>query len=773
MKCFLFSLLILITTTITHANTIFQASDDVRLRIDRQVDFLLDETLGLSLENVRASDQWQPITTNNVNLGFIKEAAWFRFELQVINTNDYVLHIPYPILDYLDLYSFVDGEPYLEVKTGDARNFDTRVVDHINFVFPYSLEAGQTLTVYIRIDTAGGVDVPLRFSSKDLFIEEDKENTLFRGFVLGITFLMLFYNGFIFISLRDRVYGFYVLNIFAHIVNSNVYEGSAFKLMWPNTPILNDYMFPVFNGFVLVTSLLFMFELLQVLEKSTWYKKYFLVLLAVVSTYPFLGVLLPYSVIVPIEVLSTLIVYLSSLILGFYLSLKGDRTAKYFTVAVSLFLLGIVSSNLKALGLLPTNLFTQHAYQIGFFVDMVVLSLALAQKIDIAQKERSSAQRDNIKNLKRYEDLYSESLSGNFQVALNGEIVSVNKAFLNILGFENERELFESKMMSDINQFSIDPVASKIIVNTVKRFGCIIDFEEEVSKKDGTPIWISLSIRSVINNDGITEYYEGSVLNINERKENETLREQGLKDRMSTLEQLIIGISHELNTPLGTSITGLSHLSEVLTDLRVHKKDNTLTTDLFDSMLNEGFQAAELTQKNLARVSALIKQFKHISVNQHGYEIGLVNLISSISSGLVMYERTLAERAIDIYIDCEESLEVNTYGEAISEIVKQLVSNSLDHAFNDSNNKKIEITATLVGDFVELLYQDNGSGLSVKGSAELFNPFYTTMRGYQGKVGLGMYLTFNLLTQLLKGEIEVGKPEVGVSILMKFPQHAL
>mgnify|MGYP002700144042 FL=1 len=771
----LFSLLILFLSVIasanTHANTVQQVGDDVRYSINRQVDYLLDDSLALTLEDVRTSKQWQPIDRNIVNLGFIKEAAWLRFELQAINSNDYILHLPYPILDYLDHYSFVDGEPYLEVKTGDARKFDTRAVDHIDFIFPYRLEAGQTLTVYLRIDTEGGLDVPLRFSSKDLFLASDKENTLFRGFVLGILILMLFYNSFIFISLRDRVYGFYVLNIFAYIVTSNVYDGGAFKLLWPDIPSLNSFIFPVFFGLIQVTSIVFMLALLQVMNKSSWYKKYFLILLGIVSTFPFLGALIPYSTIVPIEVAFSLIVNTSSLILGIHLSLKGDRIAMYFTVAVSLFMVGLVSNNLKALGFLPTNFFTLHAYQVGFFVDMVVLSLALAQKIDIARKERSWAQRENIKNLKRYEDLYSESLSGNFQVTLKGKIVSVNHAFLDMLGYENEEELFNSKVANNINLFSMDGNASKFIIDTVRQYGKIVDFEEEAIKKDGSIIWVSISVRSVTNGEGVIEYYEGSMLDINERKENETLREQGMKDQMSTLEQLVIGISHELNTPLGTSITSLSYLNKLMIEMDEKKQENILSPQLFDSILKEEFQAVELTNNNLERVNELIKQFKHISVTQHGYEIKDVNLLTTISSGVVGFEISLLRKSIDIRINCDENINVVSYGEAISEIIGQLVSNSMDHAFDDQSEKIIEITASLKESTVELLYQDNGKGLTDKGKLELFNPFYTTMRGYQGKVGLGMYLTFNLATQLLMGEVEVGKPEQGISILIKMPSY--
>jgi PAS domain S-box-containing protein len=769
MNSLMFGLLLIVLPGIASANTVLQVDDEVRYSINRQVDYILDDSLELTLEDVRASEQWQPINRNIVNLGFIKEAAWFRLELQAINSNDYILHLPYPILDYLDHYSFVDGEPYLEVKTGDARRFDTRGINHIDFIFPYRLEAKQILTVYLRIETEGAIDVPLRFSSKDLFLESDTENTLFRGFVLGILFLMLFYNTFIFISLRDRVYGFYVLNIFSYIVTSNVYDGGAFKYLWPNNPGLNDYIFPIFNGLILVTSILFMLALLQVMDKPSWYKKYFLMLLGIVATFPFLGALMPYSTIVPLEVAFSLIVYTSSLILGVHLSLKGNRTAMYFTVAVCLFMVGLVSSNLKALGLLPTNFFTQHAYQVGFFVDMVVLSLALAQKIDVARKERSWAQRENIKNLKRYEDLYSESLSGNFQVTLKGKIVSVNNAFLEMLGYGNEKELFESKMANDINLFSKDRNTSIFIINTVKRCGRIVDFEEAVVRKDKSIIWVSLSVRTVTNSEGIIEYYEGSMLDINERKENETLRDQAMKDRMSTLEQLVVGVSHELNTPLGTSITGLSHLKQLMIEMNSRKKENSLSATLFDSIINEEFQAVELTTSNLEKVCELIKQFKHISVNQHGYEIGSVNLLAVISSGLVRFKDKLSDNNVVVQVNCDEDINIITYGDAISEIVMQLVSNSLDHAFDEMYDKQIEITASLKGLDVVLLYQDNGRGLSDKGKVELFNPFYTTMRGNQGKVGLGMYLTFNLLTQLLMGGVEVEKPEQGISITMKFP----
>jgi len=758
--------LLLATSVMTFANPILYVDDNLRYSLNRQVDYLLDSSMQLSLEEVRVSDDWQSIDRNTVNMGFITEALWLRFDIQAVKSNDYILHLPYPILDYLDHYSFIDGQTDLVIKTGDARNFNTRAVNHIDFVFPYRLEAGQTLSVYLRVTSQGTVDVPLRFSSKALFSQENEENILFRGFVMGILFLMLFYNLFIFVSLRDRVYGFYVLNISAFIVTSNAYDGGAFQLLWPNAPVFNEFVFPIFNGLIQVTSIVFMMELLQIWDKKTWYRKYFLVLLTIVSTFPILGALLPYSTIVPIEVSFSLIVYTSALILGMHLSFKGNRTAMYFTVAVFLFMVGLVSSNLKALGLLPTNFFTQHAYQLGFFVDMVVLSLALAQKIDIARKERSWAQKENIKNLKRYEDLYGESLLGNFQLTLDGKLVSVNKAFLDILGYSNEEELLSSNIAKDITKMSLDDASNELIIRTVKRTGKIIDFEEEVVNKNGDVIWISLSVRSVANSEGGTEYYEGSILNISERKENENIREQALKDRMATLEQLVVGICHELNTPLGTSITSISHAKSLLAEVEGildGSKENAL------SLISQSHEAIELSDTNLKRVVDLIKQFKNISVNQYGYELSESNLLATISSGLVGFNKKFVDENVRVKVSCEADYIVKTYSDALSEIISQLVSNSLDHAFVGRENKTIIINVSIKNGMVELIYRDDGTGLSDAGKHDLFNPFYTTMRGYHGKVGLGMYLTFNLLTQLLNGDVEIENPEVGFSLVMKFP----
>ncbi len=738
-------------------------------RLSTEVDFLFDESLNLHLDEVIDSNRWTAITSSSINFSFRSEAVWLRFSIKVSHTDEYILHIPYPLIDYLDNYSFIDNKKLPPVLTGDARNFDSRKSNHIDFVFPYSLKQGETLTVYLRAASGGALDIPIDFISKKHFTQKEHSNNFFRGFVSGILWLMLLYNSFIFVAIKDRVYLFYVIHIFACMVTSYAYDGAAFQYAWPNNPQLNDYVFPVFNGLIQVTSIIFMLELLQVLKTQAWYRNYFLGLLSIVSFFPFLGAILPYSIIVPIEVVFSLLVNTSALLLGMHLSLKGNKSAQYFTVAVALFMVGLVSSNLKSLGLLPNNFFTQHAYQLGFFIEMVVLSLALAQKIDSAKKQLIHAQNDSIINLNRYKQLYSESVSGIFQIKKTGEVMSVNQAFCNILGYTSIDKLMHSNISSNISDISVDLSAPEKLIGIMREKGELVDFEDQVKHLSGKNVWVSLSMRPALNRDGESEYFEGSMIDITERKENEYLKDQASKDRMNSLEQLIIGICHELNTPLGSSITGLSHIKDLINNLAHSYDDKKLTRAIFQDILSQEVESLELTEDNLLRIRTLLQQFKHISVSQLDYQSSSNNLLNTLEIGIERNRQAIDNMNVNITIDCPETLELSSYHQAISEVIHQLTSNSLDHGFTHNKQHNIYIYAQKNEQTIDIEYQDNGSGLSLKGEEELFNPFYTTMRGSHGKIGLGMYLTYNIITQLLNGIIEVKTADAGLCLKMSFP----
>jgi PAS domain S-box-containing protein len=751
------------------ANDVLVIDESKYYNLASEVDFLLDAEGLMSIDDVRVASAWQGINRETVNFGFISSALWLKFRVKSVNKNEYILHIPYPLIDKLDHYGFINDRILAPIKTGDSRPFHTRALNQPNFVFPYSLDAGDILTAYIRVETSGSSDVPMKFSTKQRYLVVNDVNIFFRGIMNGVLILLLIYNLFIYFGIRNKLYLIYVAHVLACIIASLVYDGTGFENFWPNSPEVNNIAFPFFNSLIQVTSIILVMTLLHLFQIKKWYVSYFKILLVLVSLIMLSTFILPYSFVMAISIFCSILVNLSALILSLYLSFKGSRSAQYFSVAILLFLTGMVTSHLKAMGLLPTNFITQYASQIGLVMEMIVLALALTQKLDASRKAMITAQKDSIINLKRYKDLYSESLSGNFQVKSNGQLILANPAFCSMLGYDSLEALSSHKISHNLVDIIVDPTVSNRIINTVKESGQVVDFEYKIKHVSGDYVWISLSMRPIKNSKGETEFYEGVLVDINDRKKNEQLKEKATKDRMNSIEQLVIGVCHELNTPLGSSITGLSHLKDLITDMESAYQNETLTRSLFTDVILQENDTIELTQQMLLRVGDLIKQFKHISVTQLGFKREMTDIKQSVDTGIAFHHELIKSNNINVNVVCGQALQVETYGDGLMEIIKQLVQNSYEHGFDGVDNKEINIEIWKSENALNIAFSDSGVGLSDKGKEDLFNPFYTTMRGKQGKTGLGMYMVYNLVTQLLLGEIILAESSIGLSVKITIP----
>jgi PAS domain S-box-containing protein len=429
----------------------------------------------------------------------------------------------------------------------------------------------------------------------------------------------------------------------------------------------------------------------------------------------------------------------------------------------------MIASHLKALGLLPTNFVTQYSSQIGLVVEMIVLALALTQKLDASRQLMITAQEESIVNLKRYKDLYNESLSGNFQIQKNGQLTSANTAFCRILGYESLEELSIHTLSRNLVDLVVDPNVPTKIISAVNKRGHLENFEYMVKHVNGNHVWISLSMRPIKNGQGDTEFYEGSMVDVNDRKKNEQLKEQAIKERMNSMEQLVIGVCHELNTPLGSSITGLSLLKGLVVDMENAYENKTLTRSIFTDAISQENNTIELTEKNLFRVGDLIKQFKHVSVSQLGFDKNMTDIQQSVEMGIACHHDYIQNNNVAINVECKHTLNIETYGEGVMEVIKQLVGNSCDHGFEGVDSKEINITIFMSENVLNITYSDTGVGLSEQGKEDLFNPFYTTQRGQEGKMGLGMYMVYNLVTQLLLGDITLEKSSIGLSMKISIP----
>ncbi|MBS0555917.1 MAG: PAS domain-containing protein [Proteobacteria bacterium] len=222
-------------------------------------------------------------------------------------------------------------------------------------------------------------------------------------------------------------------------------------------------------------------------------------------------------------------------------------------------------------------------------------------------------------------------------------------------------------------------------------------------------------------------------------------------EKMAALGGLVAGVAHEINTPLGVTVTAASHLREEA--LRLGKLPALGADELADFHALIG-ESSEIILRNLQRADRLIKSFKLIAVDQATEEHRRIELGAYLNEILTSLGPSLKKTPLVVDIVCPQPIALETYPGALYQILSNLVMNSLHHAYAPGQAGVITIGAHRNGDVVELTYRDDGAGMGEDVRARVFEPFFTTRRS-QGGSGLGLHVVYNLVTQLLKGSIRV------------------
>ncbi|NQY64219.1 MAG: HAMP domain-containing histidine kinase [Alteromonadaceae bacterium] len=223
-------------------------------------------------------------------------------------------------------------------------------------------------------------------------------------------------------------------------------------------------------------------------------------------------------------------------------------------------------------------------------------------------------------------------------------------------------------------------------------------------------------------------------------------------EKMAALGCLSAEVSHEINTPIGISITSTSYLSDTLTKLTRDIQDQKLTKRSLEDFTQNASHSIELLNNNLNRASDLITSYKQIAVDQTSDKFRLIKVAKYIEEIIKSLHPKLKNTRYNIHVNCPENLEIHGHAGAISQIFTNLIINSLIHGFEDMIEGDITIDITMLEERLHIHYQDNGHGVEPEQLARLFEPFYTT-KAAQGGTGLGTHIIYNLVTDTLNGTI--------------------
>lgn len=224
-------------------------------------------------------------------------------------------------------------------------------------------------------------------------------------------------------------------------------------------------------------------------------------------------------------------------------------------------------------------------------------------------------------------------------------------------------------------------------------------------------------------------------------------------EKMAALGALVSGVAHEINTPLGIGVTGISQIQKEINDLEKKFKNETLSKSHLEYHVEIVKKLSDIIFSNLNRASKLIESFKNISVDQHSDEIRLFNLHDYLDEILFSIQSTLKKKHVEVLNKIAPDVMLESYPGSFFQIFTNLIANSILHAFEDDENNCIEINSEKDKPLC-IHFKDNGKGIKKDEAKKIFDPFYTTARGNGGS-GLGLSIIYNLISQKLGGTIDI------------------
>ncbi|MBU2425703.1 MAG: HAMP domain-containing protein [Gammaproteobacteria bacterium] len=242
------------------------------------------------------------------------------------------------------------------------------------------------------------------------------------------------------------------------------------------------------------------------------------------------------------------------------------------------------------------------------------------------------------------------------------------------------------------------------------------------------------------------------------------------QQKMAALGQLVAGVAHEINTPIGIGVTAISMLMEQLKNLDKTYQQNNLTAKGMKNFLAESQDCSDMVFRNLCRAADLISTFKQVAVEQSNESQQQVCLSKILEDILFTLQPKFKHTPYSIKLNCSEQIIVQINVAALQQVIINMVMNSLIHGFDHREQGNILIEVALQAKDCVITITDDGNGIPPAIVKTIYDPFVTTKRG-QGGSGLGMHLVYNLVSVALKGRIVLDEQHrPGARFVISFPQ---
>ena len=383
--------------------------------LTRYFDYLEDTSLKLTLADVQQAEvaaKFSPSTSHEeaLNFGYTQSAYWLRLHLENSSGQTIVrlLDINYARLSNVEFHQIGTNGTALSVFTGNVLPDNTRAYRNRNFVFPVTLPAHSEQIVFLRLQSVASIIVPAKLWTRAAFQTYERDDYSTQAVYFGIAIAMVLFNLLLFIALRDVIYLMYVGFVTVMSLTMAMQNGLAKEYLWPDATAWSDIATSAGYGLSFIALLIFMRRMLNSKKIIPGFDRIIKAIVGVhllflsgffVSLTTFLKPSAPFFLVTALIILGT----------ALYCAFKRQRSAYFFLSAFSMLVIGIVVTVITNFSVLPSNMFTMNALQIGSAFEMILLSLALADRFNEIKREKEKAQEMALKVQHRLVESLQES----------------------------------------------------------------------------------------------------------------------------------------------------------------------------------------------------------------------------------------------------------------------------------------------------------------------------------------------------------------------------
>ena len=429
----------------------------------------------------------------SLGLGLSGSAFWVRFT--VVNssskTADWILENDHPLWDFVEFYAIGENGAWVMKRAGDHIPFSEREIAYRKSTFHATMPPGAERTFFLRCygEVMQSVKIKITLWPEDAFHNGNTTEYILLGLYFGAMAVMFFYNLFLYFAIRYRSYLWYVLYVLGISLSMFAYNGLAFQYLWPTSPYLADFASLLFGYIAYVFIALFGRAFLETRRHTPWLDSLFL-LIAVVSlagaAFCLLGWMSIAMRMLYLTVVGASIFYIIAGLTRYY---QGYRPARFYLLSWSALAFGMLTLSLKDMGVLPYNALTLWAPQIGTWLDVIILSFALADRINYITTERESAMANAAHLSERLQAVMDNTLAVIYVKDINGRYITVNRQYEKL--FDVTRDAMTGKTDYDLFPKEVAE-AFRLNDEMVLKAGEPLELEETAPQADGPHTYISI-----------------------------------------------------------------------------------------------------------------------------------------------------------------------------------------------------------------------------------------------------------------------------------------